>query len=124
VPTDPDIFLAYPGSAVVVMLLANKWTIPAIHELARGSKRTGELKRALVGVSQKMLTQTLRTLEGHGLVERTVHAGVPPRVDYRLTDLGHSLNEPLGVLCRWTKRHGRALERSIARRLSKRRPVR
>src|SRR5262245_44563770 len=59
----PEAFLRYPGSALVISLLADKWTIPVIHALARGTKRTGELKRTLGGVSQKMLTQTLRALE-------------------------------------------------------------
>jgi len=111
-----DRFTQYRGSAVVIALLADKWTIPVIHTLARGTRRTGELKRQLGQVSQKMLTQTLRRLEEHGVVERTVHPVVPPRVDYRLTSLGISLNEPLAVLCAWTERHGAALERAAARR--------
>jgi DNA-binding HxlR family transcriptional regulator len=104
-----DTFLRYPGSAVVIALLADKWTIPVVHELARGTKRTGELKKALTGVSQKMLTQTLRTLEAHGLIERKIYAEVPPRVDYRLTTMGESINEPLADLCEWTERNGAAL---------------
>ena len=114
-PAD-DAFLQYPGSALVVALLADKWTIPVIHTLARGTRRTGELKAALAGVSQKMLTQTLRALEEHGLVERTVYPVVPPRVEYRLTELGASINEPLAVLCEWTERHGAQLARALARR--------
>ena len=104
-----DMFLAYPGSAVVIALLADKWTIPVVHALARGTKRTGELKKALAGVSQKMLTQTLRTLEMHGLIERKVYAVVPPRVEYSLTTMGESINEPLANLCAWTRRNGAAL---------------
>ena len=111
-----DRFTQYRGSGVVIALLADKWTIPVIHTLARGTRRTGELKRQLGQVSQKMLTQTLRRLEEHGVVERTVHPVVPPRVDYRLTPLGVSLNEPLAVLCAWTEKHGAALERATARR--------
>ena len=111
-----DIFLRYPGSALVIALLADKWTIPVIHALARGSKRTGELRRAASGVSQKMLTQTLRRLEDRGLVERTVYPVVPPRVEYRLTALGESINEPLQRLCEWTADHGKALERAAASR--------
>jgi DNA-binding HxlR family transcriptional regulator len=104
-----DSFLGYPGSALVIGLLADKWTIPVIHALARGTKRSGELKKTLTGVSQKMLTQTLRRLEMHGLIERSVFAVVPPRVEYRLTPLGESINEPLANLCAWTRRNGRAL---------------
>jgi DNA-binding HxlR family transcriptional regulator len=112
----PDVFLRYPGSALVISLLADKWTIPVIHVLARGTKRTGELRRAIAGVSQKMLTQTLRMLEERGLIQRTVYPVVPPRVEYRLTELGESINEPLQHLCEWTADHGKALERAVARR--------
>lgn len=111
----PEQFLHYPGSALVVALLADKWTIPVIHALARRTKRTGELRRALAGISQKMLTQTLRALEERGLVERTVFPVVPPRVEYQLTPLGRSLNEPLQTLCDWLKENGRDLERRAAR---------
>lgn len=115
-PSPPDdAFLAYRGSALVVGLLADKWTIPVIHTLARGTRRTGELKQALAGVSQKMLTQTLRSLETHGLVERKVFAVVPPRVEYSLTPMGASINEPLAGLCAWTERYGAALEGALAK---------
>jgi DNA-binding HxlR family transcriptional regulator len=107
-------FLKFPGSALVVAILADKWSIPVIHSLARGMKRTGVLRRELAGVSQKMLTQTLRRLEKHGLIERTVFAVVPPRVEYRLTTLGESINEPLAHLCEWTKRYGAALQQSVS----------
>lgn len=111
-----DVFLRYPGSSLVIALLGDKWTIPVIHALARGTKRTGELKRELATVSQKMLTQTLRALEAHALVERKVYAVVPPRVEYSLTAMGRSINEPLAVLCTWTEKHGAALEQARARR--------
>jgi DNA-binding HxlR family transcriptional regulator len=103
------------GASLVIALLADKWTIPLIHALARGTRRTSELKRALSGVSQKMLTQTLRTIEEHGLIERTVYAVVPPRVEYSLTPLGRSLNEPLALICEWTEQHGAELERARRR---------
>ena len=110
-PTAPaDGFVRYPGSAVVVALLADKWTIPVIHALGHGATRTGELRRQIAGVSQKMLTKTLRMLEQRGLVERTVFPVVPPRVEYSLTPLGRSINRPLRQLCEWTREHGRALE--------------
>jgi DNA-binding HxlR family transcriptional regulator len=111
-----DPFLRYPGSSLVVALLADKWTIPVIHALASGTKRTGALKRELGTVSQKMLTQTLRTLEEHALIERKVYPVVPPRVEYSLTPMGRSINEPLAVLCAWTKEHGTALARVRDRR--------
>src|SRR5262245_54480967 len=115
----PEPFLRYPGSALVVALLADKWTIPVIHALARGTKRTGELRRALAGVSQKMLTQTLRALERQGLIERRVYPVVPPRVEYRLTPMGESINRPLRQLCDWTLENGAALERAMAGRQRK-----
>jgi DNA-binding HxlR family transcriptional regulator len=114
-PAGSDVFLRYPGSALVISLLADKWTIPVIHALSRGTRRTGELRSEIGGVSQKMLTQTLRTLEAHGLVDRKVYPVVPPRVEYRLTELGESINEPLGEICAWTVRHGPQLQRVVAR---------
>ena len=115
-----DVFLRYPGSSTVISLLADKWTIPVIHALARGTKRTGELKKELDGVSQKMLTQTLRMLEEHSLVERKVYPVVPPRVEYSLTAMGRSLNEPLAELGAWTEANGQALEKGPARRTRRR----
>jgi len=108
----PEQFLQYPGSAVVVALLADKWTIPVLHALGRRPRRTGELRRELAGISQKMLTKTLRSLEARRLVERMAFPDVPPRVEYRLTSLGASLNEPLQGLCAWLKDHGKDLERA------------
>src|SRR5262245_41613297 len=116
-------FLSRPGSSIVVGLLADKWTIPVIHSLARGVKRTGELKRELAGVSQKMLTQTLRNLEDLGLVERKAYPVVPPRVEYWLTDLGESPNEPLAQICKWTESHGDVLKRAAAKRRARKGPV-
>ena len=115
-------FLKFPGSTQVVTMLADKWSIPVIHSLARGTKRPGALRRELTGVSQKMLTQTLRRLEKRGLVERIVFPVIPPRVEYRLTALGKSINEPLARLCEWTKQHGAVLEQTLgsARRRSDR----
>ena len=110
-----DVFLRYPGSGLVVALLADKWTIPVIHALSRGTKRTGELRAEIGGVSQKMLTHTLRTLEEHGLVDRKVYPVVPPKVEYRLTELGESINEPLAEICTWTVKHGPQLQRALSR---------
>ena len=100
----------------MVGLLADKWTIPVIHALARGTMRTGQLKAEIVGVSQKMLTQTLRAFEEHGPVERKVYPVVPPRVEYTLTAMGESINEPLAGICEWVERHGAALATTLGRR--------
>jgi DNA-binding HxlR family transcriptional regulator len=107
----PDVFTRFRGSSLLLDLLADKWTIPVVHSLARGTRRFGELQRELGGVSQKMLTQCLRRLERHGLVTRTVYPVVPPKVEYALTPLGESLNAPLGALCRWVEKNGAVLER-------------
>jgi DNA-binding HxlR family transcriptional regulator len=84
-------------------LLADKWTLLVILALMNGSKRNGELKRLLGDISQKMLTQTLRELEAHGLVERISYHEVPPRVEYRLTELGLSLSEPINAIKDWAE---------------------
>jgi DNA-binding HxlR family transcriptional regulator len=85
--------------------IADKWVAIVVYALSSGTKRFGELQRTIGGVSQKMLTQTLRNLERDGLVERTVFPVVPPRVEYRLTPLGNTLCEPLGALCRWAEKN-------------------
>jgi DNA-binding HxlR family transcriptional regulator len=93
------------GSREVLDRIADKWTALLIHALAGGTKRHGELRRMVSGISQKMLTQTLRSLEDDGLVERKVHAVVPPMVEYCLTPLGRTLIEPLEAICRWAEEH-------------------
>jgi DNA-binding HxlR family transcriptional regulator len=118
--TRTDVFVRYPGSSIVIALLADRWTIAVVHLLARGTKRTGELKKELGRVSQKMLTQTLRLLEEHALVERKVYPVVPPRVEYSLTPMGRSINEPLARLCEWTEANGHELEHGRAPRARRR----
>lgn len=86
--------------------IGSKWTVLVLGELADGeAHRFTVLRRAVAGVSEKMLTQTLRNLEADGLVVRTVHPEVPPRVEYRLTALGVTLREPLAALQRWSVEH-------------------
>ncbi|MEW9702075.1 winged helix-turn-helix transcriptional regulator [Paenibacillus sp. SI8] len=84
-------------------LVANKWTVLIFYGLESGIKRYSDLKRQIEGVSQKMLTQTLRQLERDGLVKRVVYPTVPPTVEYSLTPLGATLTEPMRVLHRWTE---------------------
>ena len=88
----------------ILTSICTKWGLLVLYELSRGARRPGELRRT-IGVSQKMLTQTLRTLERDRLVQRTIYPIVPPRVDYALTSLGKTLMEPLTALYRWTERH-------------------
>jgi DNA-binding HxlR family transcriptional regulator len=81
--------------------VADAWTLLVIDALEGGEKRFGQLRREIHGISQKMLTHTLRQLERDGLVTRTVHPVVPPRVDYRLTPLGESLGEAVCGIWLW-----------------------
>jgi DNA-binding HxlR family transcriptional regulator len=97
-------------SRKVLDRIADKWTALIIHVLSSGTKRHGELRRQISGVSQKMLTQTLRSLEDDGLVNRKVYPVVPPMVEYSLTPLGRSLIEPLEAICRWAEEHLPELE--------------
>lgn len=85
--------------------VADKWSLLTIALLERRSLRFTELRRAIDGVSQRMLTQTLRHLERDGIVKRTVWATVPPRVDYELTPLGATLYGTIKLLVDWTEQH-------------------
>lgn len=86
-------------------LIADKWSVVVVYALAERLRRAGELRRAIAGVSQKVLTETLRGLEANGFVARTVSRGVPPAVEYALTPLGRSLADLLTGLNRWAERH-------------------
>jgi DNA-binding HxlR family transcriptional regulator len=97
---------------MVLDLIADKWTTLVIYLLSSGTRRYGELQREIGGISQKMLTQTLRKLEEDGLVKRTVYAEVPPRTEYSLTGLGATLKEPLGALCQWAVNHLAEVEKA------------
>jgi DNA-binding HxlR family transcriptional regulator len=81
--------------------IGDKWTVLVVVTLSQGSKRFNELRREIPSVSQRMLTLTLRNLERDGLVSRTVTPSIPPRVDYALTELGHSLQKPIRALSDW-----------------------
>ena len=95
-------------------MIGGRWKIPLIFHLLNGAKRFSELLRALGGVTQKMLTQQLREMERHGLVERQVYAQVPPKVVYSLTPLGRSLKPVVDAMCRWGELHGsHAMSREV-----------
>lgn len=106
----PSVMNAGCNSRMVLDRIADKWTALIIHVLSSGTKRHHELRRQITGVSQKMLTQTLRSLENDGLVERKVYPVVPPKVEYRLTPLGRTLIEPLEAICKWAEKHLSELE--------------
>jgi DNA-binding HxlR family transcriptional regulator len=87
----------------VLARIGDKWTVLIVALLGDGPKRFSEIKRMVGGISQRMLTLTLRGLERDGLVTRTVFPTVPPRIDYELTDLGRSLWEPVEALGAWAR---------------------
>ena len=89
----------------VLNRVGDKWSMQVVMELSDGPKRFSELKRALDGVSQRMLTLTLRGLERDGMVSRHVTPTIPPRVDYELTEIGLSLREPVMALGAWALEH-------------------
>jgi len=86
--------------------IADKWSLLVIYVLADGTRRFSELRREIDGISQRMLTLTLRQLEREGLVTRTVFPVVPPRVDYELTPLGSTLLDTIQSLVAWAGEHG------------------
>ncbi|MEU6981963.1 helix-turn-helix domain-containing protein [Streptomyces sp. NPDC046324] len=92
--------------------VANKWALLIIEALGERTLRFGELRNEVEGISHKMLTQNLRMLERNGLVERTVHPVVPPRVEYTLTAPGQALRVTIDGLCDWTHRYFRDIEAS------------
>ncbi|MBF6167290.1 helix-turn-helix transcriptional regulator [Streptomyces gardneri] len=96
-----DVYSAKCPTREVLDHIAGKWTVLIIDALADGTLRYTDLRHRIGGISQKMLTQTLRQLEADGFVTRTVHPTVPPRVDYTLTELGHSLRTPIAALRDW-----------------------
>lgn len=102
-------------SRLVLDRIADKWTALIIQVLAGGTRRYAELQREIGGISQKMLTQTLRSLERDGLVQRKVYPEVPPKVEYALSKLGRTLIEPLQAICRWSEKHLSELEANRAR---------
>jgi DNA-binding HxlR family transcriptional regulator len=102
-------------SRLVLDRIADKWTALVIQVLASGTRRYAELQREIGGISQKMLTQTLRSLERDGLVQRKVYPEVPPKVEYALSKLGRTLIEPLQAICRWSEKHLSELEANRAR---------
>src|SRR5216110_2634867 len=87
----------------VLARVGDKWTVLVVSLLGEGPKRFNELRRALGSISQRMLTLTLRGLERDGLVTRTAFPSIPPRVEYELTGLGHSLLEPVSGLGLWAR---------------------
>ena len=94
----------------VLSLVGDKWSVQVVAILGRGSMRFSELRRSIDGISQRMLTLTLRGLERDGLITRLVTPTIPPRVDYELTKLGRTLLEPVSGLVQWAGRNREKLQ--------------
>jgi len=100
-------FLADCPTRLTVEILSDKWVVLVLFGLSQQPRRHGELVDLIGGISRKVLTQTLRRLQQYGLVERDTET--PRRVEYRLTDLGLTLIEPIEVLSEWAREHGEAV---------------
>ncbi|UYY58654.1 winged helix-turn-helix transcriptional regulator [Sphingomonas sp. S2-65] len=96
----------------VLNIVGDKWTVMVVRALIEHPRRFNDIKRTIGGISQQMLTRTLKALERDGMVRRTVHPTVPPQVEYALTVLGHSLALPLRELGAWAGEHIEEIERN------------
>ena len=100
-----DVYNKNCPTRLVLDRIADKWTVLVIGSLMHGTKRFGELRREIGGISQKMLTQTLRGLERDGLVNRKIYPSVPPKVEYSLTSLGSTLVKVLEDIRIWSEQN-------------------
>ena len=100
-----DVYNENCPTRMVLDRIADKWTVLIVGALENKTKRFGELRREIGGVSQKMLTQTLRGLERDGLVARVVYASVPPKVEYSLTELGRTVIRILEAIREWSEKN-------------------
>jgi DNA-binding HxlR family transcriptional regulator len=94
--------------------VGDKWTVMVVMALGDGPQRFGEIRRTVSGISQQMLTRTLRALERDGMVLRTLYPSIPPRVEYELRPLGFSLLEPVSALGKWALEHAAATDAARA----------
>ncbi len=121
VPLETFIALDVPHSGTcqtvteVLSRVGDKWSMQVVMSLDEGPLRFNELRRAIAGISQRMLTRTLRGLERDGLVSRAVTPSIPPRVDYSLTPLGHSLKCPVKALGAWAVSNREAIAAARAK---------
>ncbi|MGD9695657.1 MAG: winged helix-turn-helix transcriptional regulator [Thermoleophilia bacterium] len=100
-----DVMAAACPTRQVIGRVGGKWSLLVMYALSTGTKRFSRLRAEVEGISQKMLTQTLRALERDGLVHRRVYPTIPPRVEYTLTPLGRSLEDAIAVVRRWAYAH-------------------
>ena len=103
------VFFADCPARTAIEIVGNKWAAVTLFALTDGPKRHRELVELIGGISRKVLTQTLRRLQENGLIERQAFAEAPPRVEYSLTDLGRTLDEPITMLTSWAREHGEAI---------------
>ena len=106
----PEPATACPAVREVLHRVGDKWSVQIVALLGGGRRRFTELRRAIEGISQRMLTLTLRGLERDGLVTRTVFPEIPPRVEYELTRLGETLLEPIQGLVEWAADHRTSIQ--------------
>ncbi|MFI5933895.1 winged helix-turn-helix transcriptional regulator [Actinoplanes sp. NPDC051494] len=111
-PPEADLARADSLAREIFSDVANKWAFLIIEFLGQRTMRFTELRREVGGISHKMLTQNLRMLERNGLVERTVHPSIPPRVEYTLTEAGQGLRGVVDGMCGWTQRYLGHIEQS------------
>jgi DNA-binding HxlR family transcriptional regulator len=97
----------------VLDCIADKWTVLIIRRLAEGTLRFAQLRRAVDGISQKVLTNTLRALERDGIITRRIYASVPPKVEYSLTSLGRSLCNLVEGICSWAEANIEQVRRRV-----------
>ncbi|MET8431039.1 helix-turn-helix domain-containing protein [Nocardia sp. NPDC004860] len=102
-------FMSDCPARTAIEVIANKWSVVTLYALQDGPKRHSELVALSGGISRKVLTQTLRRLQSNGLIDRQQYAEAPPRVEYSLTALGRTLQEPIAMLTEWAQVHGEAL---------------
>lgn len=114
-PAPSDIFDANYPARRILALIGDKWTPIVLYCLSGGVRRFSELQHHIPGISKKMLIQVLRALEARGLVERTVYPVVPPKTEYRLTEDGCTLHEPIAALCAWAADHAAFLDAVLTR---------
>jgi DNA-binding HxlR family transcriptional regulator len=111
-PTHPGVNTDCRKMSSVLSIVGDKWTVMIVMILTEQPRRFNDLKRTIGGISQQMLTRTLKALERDGMVSRTVRPTVPPQVEYALTELGCSLAEPLQALGLWAGAHLERIERN------------
>ena len=114
-PAQPGISVECRRMTGILSIVGDKWTVLVVMMLRGQPRRFNELKRTIGGISQQMLTRTLKALERDGMVSRKVNDTTPPQVEYALTPLGHSLSEPVRQLGEWAGAHLTEIELNRSR---------